>query len=131
MWKRALLDKDFLLYLLSTSENPAVPALLFMSICEGALLVRSAVSPGKGIQGPGLILINWSLNPREGFELGPVGVFISGAIWGRCCRVVVECKSSSSHFTPLANSTILCSTEKQRSSHATLQESSNTSLLIY
>lgn len=86
MWKRASLDKDFLLYLLSTSENPAVPTLLFMSIYEGALLVRSAVSPGKGIQGPGLILINWSLNSREGFESGPAGVFLSGAIWGRCCR---------------------------------------------
>ena len=36
------------------------------------------MSPGKGIQGPGLILINWSLNPREGFESGLVGVLFLG-----------------------------------------------------
>lgn len=86
MWKRASLGKDFLLYLLSISKNPVVPALLLMSRCEGALLVRSDVSPGKEIQGSGLTLINWSLNSREALSqallgflfLGPFGADVVG-----------------------------------------------------
>lgn len=86
MWKRASLGKDFLLYLLSISKHPVVPALLFMSRCEGALLVRSDVSPGKEIQGSGLTLINWSLNSREALSqallgflfLGPFGADVVG-----------------------------------------------------
>lgn len=67
-------------------QNPVVPALLFISRCEGTLLVRSDVSPGKEIQGSGLTLINWSLNSREALSqallgflfLGPFGADVVG-----------------------------------------------------